>query len=112
MNISWGEDLKNNENKLVMLGPSFTLHANSWLDVGVGGGIAWFSSANYESFTKFYLEPARVDFRPVGPGHAAFCAIFDKCFRPDSKWRDWFPVPIDQLGIYFDLEVPLTKAGR
>jgi hypothetical protein len=52
-------------NTLVTIGASYHAAVNPWLTVGLGGGLASFSSRTRPAFRKWYIEPYVVDFRPV-----------------------------------------------
>jgi hypothetical protein len=134
LNVAWGADTKNDNNKMVMVGPSFSLRVYDWLDVGVAGGVAWFSSVEYKGFTKFYVEPAIVDVRVVA---LASMLGRDKDKRPPRSWT-YVPVlrytmltfpggfarnsfgngqaygaeVVHQLGLHVDLEPLFHNAGR
>lgn len=56
----------NNDIKLVTIGPSFSRSIISKpkyniVDVGAGGGVYWFSSKGFRSFSGVILEPLRID---------------------------------------------------
>jgi hypothetical protein len=84
LNIGWGSDTKrdpqfeafatdNNpatdpnpdKNTLVTFSASYHAVANPWLTVGLGGGLASFSSRTRPAFRKWYVEPYIIDVRPV-----------------------------------------------
>lgn len=140
LNIAFGTHDKKIDarNKLVMVGPSFTMHVAPWLDAGVGGGVAWFSAEHYSGFTRLYIEPIRTDIRFAD----AICRLMSRCSAKseDGQMRKWLQVPlirysmitfprgfaensfgtspgygaevIHSLGLHFDLEVPLRAGGK
>lgn len=71
--------------KLTTLQPSFSWHIWGPVDAGFAGGIAWFSSESFESFTRFTFEPVRVDIRPL---------LFTEDMRKEHKdwWREFLAV--------------------
>jgi hypothetical protein len=50
---------------LLKLGTSLDYTVHPALDIGIGGGIFHFGGERFESFTRPYLEPARVAVRPL-----------------------------------------------
>jgi hypothetical protein len=68
LNFAWAYDkLKENRddgNSMVTIGASYNSVVTPWLTVGLGAGVATFSSRNAQTFHKFYVEPYIVDIRP------------------------------------------------
>jgi len=129
LNVAWGTDTKNDNNKMVMVGPSFSLRVYDWLDVGVAGGVAWFSSVEYRGFTKFYVEPAIVDLRAgaliaklgnrQGSGWYVPVLRYTMLTFPGGFARNSFANGeaygaeiVHQLGLHIDLEPLFHGGGR
>jgi hypothetical protein len=68
LNFAWAYDkLEENVddgNSMVTLGASYNSVITPWLTIGLGAGVATFSSRNAQTFHKFYVEPYIVDIRP------------------------------------------------
>ena len=53
------------DNREVVIEPSYSARLSSFLEVGAGAGIAFFSSNRRDSVKKLIIEPFRVDLRPI-----------------------------------------------
>jgi hypothetical protein len=91
----------NHEIRLTMLVPSFSWSvfgaSEHWdfLDVGIGGGVYWFSSEGFSSFSGTVLEPAWFDF------HVPPSVGYDRASRQLTWWGAVSQTPTVRIGWAF-----------
>jgi len=70
LDITWGFDIQKKgepqyENRMVSFGASYHAVIKPYLTVGVGAGMATFSSNVTQPVQKFYVQPYIIDFKPL-----------------------------------------------
>ncbi|MGE3958654.1 MAG: hypothetical protein AB7H96_18220 [Vicinamibacterales bacterium] len=92
-NVGWGYNTQPlyriDSTRLVTLGLSYHAVAARFLTVGTGGGVAIFSSNQLQTFSKPYIEPYIVDFKPfLIPWKKKASSTATTDVPPPSWWKE------------------------
>jgi hypothetical protein len=64
-NLTYASSSTNREVKLTSIEPTFWWRPVDSIEIGVGAGILWFSGPAFESFSRGFFEPVRIDVKPL-----------------------------------------------
>jgi hypothetical protein len=68
---------------LTSISPAVWMRVFKSVEVGGGGGVYWFKGPKFESFHRFWVEPVRLDWKPL---EAFERVLFDHTGNDDTEW--------------------------
>lgn len=80
-NLLYADPGTDREVKLTSIEPTAWWRPLKSVEVGAGGGLFWFSGPAFESFHRVFLEPFRVDVKPVA-------LVKQLMSKPTAEWME------------------------